>query len=132
MKYQTCPQNAVQKWNIVQSKLSYEKLAVFLIRVVQGVSHQMKYKKTILCCFWKWENSSENRFKQHISSDFSCKNFIGLSWVVWPQYRFEVKWVFTVNVFFHPGSFALNHSHVQTVWATDARLDSNKRKLEYL
>ena len=34
--------------------------------------------------------------------------------------------------FFYSSIFSLNYSHVQTVLATDARLDSNERKFEYL
>ena len=49
-------------------------------------SKVIAYEKTLLGCFWKRENSSENRFKKHLSSNFSCKNFIGLSYVIWPQY----------------------------------------------
>ena len=58
---------------------------------VQGVSCQIRYKKTMPFCFKKCKNNSEKRFKEHLSSDFLCKNFMGLGQISWPQHQFEVK-----------------------------------------
>ena len=37
------------------------------------------------------KKSSEKKFKKHSSSDFICKNFMGLSQISWPQHQIEVK-----------------------------------------
>merc|ERR1711911_4296 len=33
----------------------------------------------------------KKRFKEHLTSDFLCKNFMGLGQKSWPQHQFEVK-----------------------------------------
>ena len=64
--------------------------------VLHGVSCQNRYKKTMPFC----KKNSEKRFKEHLSSDFLCKNFIGLGQISWPQHQFEVQWAFKGEAFF--------------------------------
>ena len=47
----------------------------------------------------KGKKSSEKRFKEHLSTNLLCKNFMGLGQIFWPQHHLKYSEYFKEKLF---------------------------------